>query len=243
MNQILSAESIGLLSIALLMIGFAKFILYYKSFNIPIIEYIETSEIITLFADNIAIAICVSLFSALPYYFVITPYLSTNIDNHNITSILYYFLDKSFPLLIIASVIVFSIIILFFKRTKIYTFELISYIALIPLLAIFLPAIILMIFINLEINSKTDSLLITSMIINFCIVILLSTINEIKKVKHFRYYNQIIVEFENETLTSDDDFYFIGKTKSHVFFYCLSKNSSIAYNTSKLKSIQYKFSK
>ena len=43
MHQLLTTENIGLLSIGLLATGFIKFILYYKAFNIPIIEYIEPS--------------------------------------------------------------------------------------------------------------------------------------------------------------------------------------------------------
>ncbi|RZK39205.1 MAG: hypothetical protein EOO61_07375 [Hymenobacter sp.] len=67
MEQLFSSENVAVASLALLVIGFLKFIFYYKAFNIPIVDYIDPSEIITLFADNIATASLVTLILALPY--------------------------------------------------------------------------------------------------------------------------------------------------------------------------------
>ena len=145
------------------------------------------------------------------------------------------------PFLLFSALSIFSVIILLFRKSKIYEFELITYIILAPIILIILPIATLIIASQLEVKSSNIALVLISMIINFCFIISLSTFNEIKKVKDYNYYSRIVVEFEDKIITSNNDFYYIGKTKLFIFFYSALDKTSIAYSSNKLKSIKYAF--
>ena len=234
-------EGLGILSVILLITGFVKFIIYYKFFNIPIIEYIEPTEIITLFADNIATAAGAILLLILPYIKILLSLILSN----TINSILTVINEWSVPILsfLLITEIMILMIILLFKSNKIEIFELTSYSVIIPIIITIIPLFIIFVNSYSNISLSNGILIVISLSISFFAMILLATINEIVKVKKYGYYSKIIVRFENEIISSTNNFYYVGKTKNFVFFYSSHEQSSTVYSSKNLKSITYNFSK
>lgn len=239
MEQLFTPESVSLITIGLLVIGFAKFIIYYKSFNIPIIDYIEPSEIITLFADNIATSLTITTLLFWPHKGIILPYIQHNkyIDS-NLFNRLSNYLDLMSTFLLLAITLFLLMMIFLFFRPKIYNFELITYIIATPIIVILIPLITIEIGININNKLFQEVLTSLSLIVSFSSLIMLSTFNEIRKVK-YGYYSNTIVELENEIIVSNDSRFYVGKTKSFFFFYSTSDRASMAYSCSKLKCIKY----
>lgn len=77
MENFFTSESIALLTLGLIIAGIIKFIYYYKAFNIVILRYIESSEVLVLFADNISIAAGAVLLLLPPYMYSILPYVQS----------------------------------------------------------------------------------------------------------------------------------------------------------------------
>jgi hypothetical protein len=47
----------------------------------------------------------------------------------------------------------------------------------------------------------------------------MSAFNEAYKVKHYNHYQGTEVELEDEIITSDDAFYYVGHSKNYIFFF------------------------
>lgn len=240
MSNILTTENIGLTSISLLIIGFVKIILYYKYFNVPIIEYIKPSEVTTLFSDNIATAFAICLYLSWPYTLIVRPYISNNSRaSISILEILHSYITLGSTFLATTAISTILVIVFLFFRPKINNYELASYLVVVPIISLVIPTLAIF----ASINGKTNDsqyVIMFSLIASFTIIIFLSTINEIIKVKYYKYYCNTIIELENETLESNSTYYYVGKTKSFIFFYSSIEKSSTAFSSLKLKSIKYK---
>ena len=237
MNQLFSSENIALVSFALLAIGFLKFILYYKAFGIPIIDYVDPSEIVTLFADNIATASLVTVLLVVPYAKLTNA--SLLINSGSFFSRLQYYCVSLLPVMVVSIVLLIIVISILWKRSKIYNFELISYVLSWPLIIIAIPIVVMELRTTLEFNISPQVTVAITLIISFGFLVMLATYNEIKKVKKFGLYKNIIVKFAASEVMSNTDEYFIGKTKSFVFFYSSVNKTATAYAASDLKSISY----
>ena len=240
MESFFTSETIGIISIALLIVGFLKFILYYKSFGIPIVDYIDPSEIVTLFADNIATASLIVFVLAIPYLSIILPYNLAGVDIglHFMSRLNSHFSVLGI-LIVISGMVLIALIAFMWKRKRIYNFELVRFVWAWVLIAIVLPMITLETSAYYKIQSFQYYIVIVSLILSFALLILLATWNEIEKVKNHGDSNGTLVEFEDCTMKFIATDLYVGKTKSYLFFYSAITKSSTAYSTSKLKSIQY----
>jgi len=240
MENFFTSKSITLLTLGLVIVGIIKFIYYYKSFNIAILRYIESSEVLVLFADNISIAAAVVLLLLPPYVYSILPYIQSH------TSINYTLLERFnnyWRILSIhflyQSVIAIAGILFTFTRKKITRYERWSYFPLSVLVIFILP------FLTIEACywavpiMKPASAVTLGLIANFVVLILLATHNEIYKVKKRGFFTDMVFEFEDGTVPPTGS-YFVGKVKAFIFFYNPVNNESITYSTSKLKCIKYK---
>jgi hypothetical protein len=235
MEQLFSSENVAVASLALLAIGFLKFILYYKAFNIPIVDYIDPSEIITLFADNIATATLVIFILALPYAKLINiPLASTDIFVRLET----YF-NLLAPIVFVSGVALIATIKILWKRPKIHNFELFRFVVLWPVIVFVIPVLVLEIKKLFEPQVTSSLIIILALSINFALLVIIATLNEIKKVKEFGYFQGVVIKFVNSEIVSTTEEYFIGKTKSFVFFYSPKSGVSTAYSTADLRSIRY----
>ncbi|WP_157886786.1 hypothetical protein [Hymenobacter sp. PAMC 26628] len=239
MESFFSSQTISIISLALLVVGFSKFIIYYKAFNISIVDYIDPSEIITLFADNIATASVIVMVLAVPYIGLILPYNLSGID---IGLEFFERLSRHFslllPLVAVGFVFLVVFLLILWRRPKIENFELARYIWAWPTITILVPMMSLESGSYYSIQSFQQYVIILSLIISFTFLILLATWNEIQKVKT-GYFSNVEVEFESDTLKSNVTEFYVGKTKSYLFFYSTQNKTSTAYLTGKLKSIKY----
>jgi hypothetical protein len=239
METFFSSQTISVISIALLVVGFSKFIIYYKAFNVPIVDYIDPSEILTLFADNIATASVIVLILAIPYVGIILPYNLSGIDiGLGFFQRLSMHLSLLLPLMIIGFVFLLVLLLILWKRPKIEKFELVRYVWAWPIITMLVPMVALESSAYSGIQPLQQYVIILSLVVSFTTLILLATWNEIQKVKA-GYFSNVEVEFENNTLTSNSTEFYIGKTKSYLFFYSTQTQTSTAYSTGKLKSIKY----
>ncbi|MGI4865965.1 MAG: hypothetical protein ACRYFZ_18720 [Janthinobacterium lividum] len=240
--EFFNSESLGLIATGLILVGVLKFIYYYKSFSVEILRYVDASEIVTLFADNIAIAGTVIIVLLAPYLYSIFPYLQSNVNIAstfgerigNYWHVMHYHIYYQFFLCVIGFIIVLT-------RKNIFSFERWTYLALAVILFCFIP------FVTLEAGHwavpviKPASVVAIALVVNFVLVILIATRNEIIKVKKYRYFASTVVKFEKGSdLLHPEGAYFIGKVKSFIFFYHPVDKCSIACSTSKLESIIYK---
>lgn len=235
MEQLFSSENVAVASLALLAIGFLKFILYYKAFNIPIVDYIDLSEIITLFADNIATASLVILILALPYAKLINAHLASA----DFFTRLEGYLNVLIPILFISGMVLMVTIIVLWRRPRIHGFELSRFVIVWPIIAFVIPVLVLEIKRIFEPQVATSLIVVLALSINFALLVILATLNEIKKVKEFGYFQGVIIKFATSEIVSTAEEYFVGKTKSFVFFYSPKSRTSTAYSTADLRSISY----
>ena len=80
-------------------------------------------------------------------------------------------------------------------------------------------------------------------VIYFYLVILLlfwlQTINQITKIKtEHRYYAEEVI-FKQDTIQSNEDSYFVGKTNNYLFYYDQINDKGFAISTQDVVSIKY----
>ncbi|UOR04161.1 hypothetical protein MUN82_14550 [Hymenobacter aerilatus] len=240
MENFFTSESIALLALGLIIVGIIKFIYYYKAFNIAILRYIESSEILVLFADNISIAAAVVLLLLPPYMYSILPYVQSEANvNYSFTERLSNYWSVLSTHFIYQSIIATAGIIFTFIRKRITKYERWTYLPLSVFIIFILPLL------TIEAGYwaipviKPANVVMLGLVSNFIVLILLATHNEIYKVKKRGFFNKMSFEFEDNTVIPNDA-YFVGKVKSFIFFYNPINNESITYSTSKLKCVKYK---
>ncbi|RYE20861.1 MAG: hypothetical protein EOP45_10405 [Sphingobacteriaceae bacterium] len=236
MDKFFTTENLGLLSAGLLVAGVIKFILYYKAFNVEILKYIESSEILLLFADNISVAGLTILFLTPPYVYGLMPYLqNSDIADYSFSNMFHVYWNLigfhvKYQVVIFISAIVFS-----FSRSKITNFERITYLFLGFVIVFVLPLFTLYIPI-LNGGAVNPGITIVAMLIaNFFVMIMIATYNEIFKVKNRKYFSNTKVEFDG--LSVPNGAYYIGQVKSFIFFYNPTLRQSTTFKTDKIKEM------
>lgn len=239
MDSFFSTETLGLFSAGLLVVGILKFILYYKAFNVEILKYIESSEILLLFADNVSIAALAILILIPPYVYSLMPYMASGVGMSCsfqetlaiFWALLGFHIKYQFVLLIIF--ISFS-----FTRPKITFFEKVTYVLLSIVIFIIIPFTSLWFWNNNLGIISSKMMIISILIISFFVMIMLATYNEVYKVKNKGYFSNTEVELDGLTVPSGA--YYIGQVKSFIFFYNPKTSESITFKTDKVKKVTYK---
>lgn len=231
----------GLLSSFLLLCGVLKFYIYYKKFNVSILRFVELSEILTLFMDNIiaylAIIIPTTINLCLFYMKIKNEIADSGISIWKITF-------GQWPLLIIFFGISIIGIIIFYKKNKGVGFRDLIYLILLALICILvLPALFIYTLRTLNSNFHLEVEFIYLYFIFLCLLLLgytlLTAQNEAHKVKNNGYYDGVKLVFENNTIESNRMIYFIGMTKNYVFVYEKSNASCTVHKVSNLKTIKF----
>jgi magnesium-transporting ATPase (P-type) len=239
MESFFTGETIGLLTAALLVLGTVKFILYYKAFNVEVLKYIESSEVIVLFADNISVVGSVVVLLLAPYVYTILPHVLSGANEY---SSLFQFMKSCWFLLIVhikyQSILAVCVILFSFTRKKITNFERLIYFILSFAIIIILPFMTLYLAQYAKEFVKPTTIIAIALILNFLVMVLAATGNEIYKVKSKGYFLNTKVEFE-EGLEVPKNAYYIGQVKGFIFFYEPSENKSITFKTDKIKSVVY----
>lgn len=244
--EFFTSESLGIIGIGLIIVGIIKFVYYYKSFNVSILRYIEASEIVTLFADNSTIAGGALLVLIPPYLYSILPQFQDGAGNSIAFMQGCLFKERLatywlllWPHIVYQLPIGLAFILFTITRKSIFRFERIRY-ACLMIALLFLEFATPELIFHTYPSFKPSVIISLILVLNFLIMILVATSNEIDKVKHHGFFKTTVVEFEdNDFVKLSADSYFVGKVKSFIFFYDPSNKKSLTISTSKLKSIAY----
>ena len=243
-------KNIAILTPIIIIAGLLKQIIYYAFFNIPIVQFIDLNEIIVLFSEDILHII--GLFFILGFISYIGSNTKTKIKFRRFQSNYYNedevviriwkYISENYVnilfLIILASLIWSNVI----KKEE-------SEVTMILLVSIDTIFFILR-FAILEIkrnlynkgrlllkNKKYESLLSISILaIN---LILIFSVNEFDRVKYEGKYSNVTILLNDEIIESDSCSFFIGKTRSYIFFHSVQNNMTRAIPSNRVREIQF----
>ncbi len=206
-----------LLSAMLIMAGFIKMFLYFKFFKINIIDFIEFSEVVTWFMDNLVAFLILLIYSLTNLYFITSFNLDFSLESVKT-------LPKVFPPLpsdynYYLFLISISIVLFVFYRTAkhIYFYE---FLLLIISIWLIVPFFILKI-VNYRLiypNANISAIILISVSILLMIYVILSCYSELYKVIKKNFYSNYNFKFSNTISFKSDDCIYVGKTKNYYFF-------------------------
>lgn len=233
-------ESYALIGSSILIAGLLRLYLFFKSFNISILPYIELQELTTLALDNI---LYFSIFIVLNAIIFSLFYKSGSTNKKRLKRLkqLGFFRFNKILLFLIIVPILFLIQ---FNIEKVYFYEFILWIILL-FVGIYLNPFVyfesqqLLKKKNVKINKLTIVFLISAL--NLCFFAGISGISEAYKIKLTNYYYGSKFEFDNgETIFSNSEKYYIGKSKDYFFFYKPNEEITQIIPASRIKNIELK---
>lgn len=233
-------ESYALIASSILIAGLLRLYLFFKSFNISILPYIELQELTTLALDNLLYFSIFILFNLIIFSFF---YKNSSSNKKRIKRLKqhgFFRLDK-----IIVFVIIVPILYLIqYNIEKIYSYEFILWIVLL-FVGIYLNPFVyfesqqLLQKQNIKINKLTLVFLISA--INLCFFAGISGISEANKIKLTNYYYGSKFELDNgEIIHSNSEKYYIGKSKEYIFFYKPIEEITNIVPVSRIRNIELK---
>lgn len=238
-------EAYSLASVTVLIAGLLKLHLYYKNFDVLIIPFLEIDEITTIFLDNLLYFLCFAFLNITVITFFYNLNFKDKINNNKSSFFLKLKKNGFFKW---NKIILFGItcIILFFaylSRDKILLREYFMWTVLVFIAVYFNPFIIFVfkyLFERKKILIAKISIIFLVSSINLIIFAASSGINEAYKVKYNNYYHQSEFDIDDlPTLISNENKYYIGKTKEFVFFYLPKENSSEIIPISRIKRVKF----
>lgn len=236
--------------VILIIFGFIKFEIFYALFGINIANFLDLTEILTLFMNDILIHVSIFIIVSL-LFFLIIPKKETDIGNALITETIK---EKSFwkrlkayngsgvnTLFVFTSYIALCIISYFVDNTQTWIYLSISFL----IIGSFIIYILCLEF-RRQYFIKHNSFLSTIYIrfiyyISFIILITIkSAYTDYKLILINKPYSGTIIKTEKKTYISTKKFYYIGMTKNYIFFHNEIDNSNRVIPISEVKEILIK---
>lgn len=233
----------GLISSFLLLCGVLKFYLYYKRFNISILRFIDLSEILTLFMDNIIAYLAIIIPITINLFLI---YVKVKSEIPNISNSIWHITFSQWPLILFFFFIsTIGIIIYFFKSKGVRQRDFKYLILLIVISILTLPFLFIyslrIMHIYFHIQIEFTYVYLTFLSVLLLGYTLLTVQNEIHKVINDGFYDGVKLVFENDfTIESNRLVYFIGMTKNYVFVYEKASNACTAYKVNNLRTIKFR---
>jgi hypothetical protein len=251
-NEILISQYLPYFGSFIIFLGVIRLLFFYRTFGIPILNYLEFSEIITSFLDIIVIVVLIFVTSLIQNFII-----KDKTEQKAISSIKQKIVNednffKRIPLyikylqnLLIGGLIliVFSFIWHFFDKSTTYFTILLMF--------IFFVATSFFVIITVEIdrqhkifNSSISTKRFISILINILLFVGLviwftySEINTIRKDKST--YGTTIILDNDQVLISDSTNYFIGKTQQYLFIYHEKLNVTDVIPMTRVKQLTIK---
>jgi len=235
----------------LIFLGILKLTIYYSAFNISINDYLEFSEIITAFLDDLIIygifftlGLIINFFAGIDKQEIKkTNQFHTKFIEEDIFFVrVWSFLKMNIPYLVmingIAIVFLFTVIFQNLSFTKLWLCLISFYI------------ILILQFIVLEIRrtyiiiyGKADHVLFFNIILFvsiFTTLIIFYSYYDIIMVKTDKKYFGTELLLEDTRIISDSTNYYIGKTNNYLFYYKENEKKTIVYPMSRIKKITFK---
>ena len=232
----------GLISSFLLLCGVLKFYIYYKKFNISILRFIDLSEILTLFMDNIIAYLAIIIPTTINLFLFYTK--AKNAISDNSISIWQITINQWPLLLLFFTISIIGILGYFFQNKGIKRRDLVYLILLALIVMLILPVLFIsaLRILNNQFNVEVAFFYVHLIFLAFLLIVytFFTAQNEAYKVKNNGYYNGVKLVFENNfTIESNRQLYFIGMTKNYVFVYEKAGKSCTAYKVSDLRTIKF----
>ncbi len=231
--------------------GMLKLTIYFKAFNISINDFLEFSEILTSFFDDLLFYSGSLILGIFLNYLTIT---KSEIDENDKLKIKIY-KEKSifrrfwlnvksiFPLLLPFNIfaIVFMIIIYFIKNESI-----------IPIIWYFIGFNSLLIILFIFFEYKRHYYLLTGIHIDytyfniilyssiFTILLIFYTKAEVAQVKYYHKYENVSFFHDNKEIKSNRIKYYIGKTKNYLFFYDSKAKTTYVFSMQHIDKMSFK---
>lgn len=219
----------------LILAGFIKVYLYFKYFKVNIIDYVELSEVINLFMDNILAFLCLFLYSLINIYLLYPSNLTE--DNPTTTIGLMFPCICSGYLYYIGLIIIsVSLLLFYLKRKHIYIHE---FILIILSIWVIIPFFISKIIMHALKTPNSDIITIILVFVSFCLMgyIILACYNEIYKVVYKKFYSNYSFKIKENQSQKNIDIIYIGKTKGFYFFFNTKTKDVTIYPSSEIKEI------
>lgn len=200
--------------------GISRLYIFYKCFNITILPFIESDEILIITFDSILYFIIISTYLFVIILFFYRKNFFGSTKTNRLKSYRILNLDKAIFL-----IVTMVIVILFnrFFRPNPNTFELlmwcgllIAFLYLVPILFFELSAFLK----RKDVEVRNFNLLLITIAFIHLIFSVSLSLNEAYKVNNGKYYEGTLIVFEDGTrMESTSCFTFVGMTKNYLFFY------------------------
>lgn len=221
LNSILKILPIG--AAALIACGFINLNIYYQSFNIEIIRFISTQEILTYFLNDL-LGILYSLSGMIIVWIYFYEPKKDNVPYHKIKPNLLMYLTG-----IVTILMIIGLVIVLFTEQNYYSY--VYYKGAAGLL----PILILFTLIYNKWVMKISMLVPISL--SFLLLSVIYAKHEVFRVKENYKYSRAKIILENEIIESDSTRYYIGNTNNFIFIFNATTNSSHIYKMEDLKEL------
>lgn len=207
-----------------ILLGLAKSCSYYNHFHLPIVEYLNFTEMITIFLSNLYV------YFSLAFHFAI-----------------FFLIEKKHFRASLSLVILGSIFIATYNGLSgNFNFD-ISNILLVITGMLFIAFFIIgisksWIIDYLEtLSTKTKKYIVAIFtILVFLVISSFQGLFEAQNVKSSKIYTGTTISLKDKNIESDDSFYFIGKTNEYIFFYDQKSDYVKTFPLSEVNEIVYK---
>ena len=234
-----------LLSILIITLGFVYYRAFYMSFGIRIVDYLELSEILTLFLDELYI-FYTSVAFLVVLYISIQNWKYTSEESKNLSTLpppiqSIRQLKKSEIVLIIVGALL--IIIFFGGIPYLFIQNRAQFADLIPILSI---SVYIGFFIVASLASRSNykAYFFNPYAIILFIILILNASGSFAKIRvhditcgHVNSGTDFILD--NSLIQSDSVCYYLGKTKNFLFYYDAEQQKATAYPMSRIKKMSF----
>ncbi|RAW01104.1 hypothetical protein [Pseudochryseolinea flava] len=238
----IALDLVSVVSLMIISAGMIKDYLYYKMFGIRIFSFLSIDEIIISFADNLLYYLLILISSAffLISFIANSEVLLPSISHLSLISRLVEYFGENIPALFITIALNAAILLFGYLRKKIQWFETLLNIILSWIAFWLLPIILFEFQISTDIsNSGMSNHYIITMAISLALYSIMSAFNEAYKVKHYKHYHGTEVELEDEIITSDDTYYYVGHSKNYIFFFDSELKASEVWPIATVKRFKF----
>jgi len=208
--------------------GVVKLYVYYKTFGISIIEYLDLSEILMLFFDNILsylVVLAIGLFNGFNFTYNVesSGYFFDLLMRNNFWYRLLIYIEANYSVLWFILLFIAGAYLYRRLNSGVHKYE-IRLLIIMGIVILFLIPILyyeIRIFVCNQYFKEVPPTLVFLAITAISLILLsiANALNEQHKVKNLFYYKGSTFEVDDQVIESTSDFYYIGKTQKYVFFY------------------------
>lgn len=220
-------------------LGCLKLYLFYQSFNVEIVEYLEITEVLVSFFDSIVtlvITVAIPIFLLMSFFGNDMAKSNEEKFNERKNST---FLTRQKSYVYYYILIIIFIIPLFWVKSDFFKLQSLSGIAIFSYLILHYE--IRIAYLKQYNYEIPFTYLNTAVIIYFALVVTTKDLYyDVQKIKSDLKYYGTEIKLEKETIKSDSTITYVGQTNNYLFMYNLKTGESISYPRSKVEYLKLK---